>query len=38
MSRELSVESSQPATGGMNCFSEADYIEFKGVKVNCMLN
>ncbi|KAA0045345.1 hypothetical protein IC582_016380 [Cucumis melo] len=33
VSRELSVESSQPATGGMNCFSEADYIEFKGVKV-----
>lgn len=33
VSRELSVESSQPATGGMNYFSEADYIEFSGVKV-----
>lgn len=33
VSRELSVESSQPATGDINCFSEADYIEFSGVKV-----
>ncbi|XP_022942560.1 ABC transporter D family member 1-like [Cucurbita moschata] len=33
VSRELSIESSQPATESMNFFSEADYIQFSGVKV-----